>query len=64
MQIISDFELLSKQGILGFYNSCEITEIVLFNENNSKPPFNLLTIVVFEEKELAKSDKKPKFLCK
>jgi len=63
MQILSDFKLLSKKGILGFYNSCEITEIVIFHKNNPKQPFNLLTIVVFEERELFSSDKKPKFLC-
>ncbi len=44
-----DFTVLSTAGNIGFYNSCEVTELFLFNKRN-KTIFNFFTIVVFEEK--------------
>lgn len=46
-----DFENLTEEGNLGFYQSCEITTIFLLDEINHRPR-NFFTIVVFEEKDL------------
>jgi len=44
-----EFNLLSKMGNIGFYESCEVTEIFLENKQE-KEYFNFFTLVVFEEK--------------
>lgn len=43
-----DFETLTKTGNIGFYESCEITEIFVHDKEN-KNNFNLFTLCVFEE---------------
>ena len=43
--IMKDYDLLSKDGVIGFYNRCEIIEIVGFNKD---VPFNIYTLVTFE----------------
>lgn len=45
-----DFDLLIEKGNLGFYNSCEITTIFLY-DNNLRKAKNFYTIAVFEERE-------------
>lgn len=47
--MVTQFELLKKEGVLGFYQSCEVTMIFVHNKI-SKRTYNLYTIVVFEEK--------------
>lgn len=42
-----DFENLCRQGVIGFYESCEVTQIFLI-EKNSKI-FNYYALIVFEE---------------
>jgi len=44
-----DFNTLIEQGNIGFYQSCEVTEIFLF-QKQEKLVFNLFSIAVFEEK--------------
>ena len=53
-----DFDLLIEKGNLGFYNSCEITTIFLY-DNTIKKAKNFYTIVVFEEREKSISNEKP-----
>jgi hypothetical protein len=48
--IEKDFKLLIGEGNLGFYSSCEITTIFLFDKIIKKAR-NFFTIAVFEEKE-------------
>ncbi|MCF6459523.1 VPA1262 family N-terminal domain-containing protein [Clostridium sp. Cult3] len=52
-----DFDLLIEKGNLGFYNSCEITTIFLY-DNTIKKAKNFYTIVVFEEREKSISNEK------
>ena len=53
-----DFDLLIEKGNLGFYNSCEITTIFLY-DNTIKKAKNFYTIVVFQEREKSISNEKP-----
>lgn len=48
--IEEDYHLLTTDGAVGFYNSCEITEIFLFNKQD-KSVSNIYTIAVFEENQ-------------
>lgn len=52
-----DFDLLIEKGNLGFYNSCEVTTIFLY-DNTIKKAKNFYTIVVFEEREKSISNEK------
>ena len=52
-----DFDLLIEKGNLGFYNSCEITTIFLYDKTIKKAK-NFYTIVVFEEREKSISNEK------
>lgn len=45
-EVIEDFNLLTKEGVVGFYNRCEVIEI--FGYKGGKP-FNIFTLVVFEK---------------
>lgn len=47
---MEDFDLLIKEGTIGFYQSCEITEIFMFPKDNNDFISNLFTLVTFEEK--------------
>lgn len=44
----NEFNSLIQEGALGFYNRCEINEIVLFNRKTKKG-YNYYTLAVFEE---------------
>ena len=55
---MENFELLIKDGNIGFYNSCEITEIYMFPKENNKAIYNLFTLVTFEEKLFEGNNKK------
>ena len=55
---MGNFELLIKDGNIGFYNSCEITEIYMFPKENNKAIYNLFTLVTFEEKLFEGNNKK------
>src|SRR5690348_12573696 len=44
-----DFTILTTEGNIGFYNSCEVTEIFLHKKSDNSI-FNLFTLAVFEEK--------------
>lgn len=57
--MISVFSHLASPGILGYYNCCEVTEVVGFYPNS--PPINLFSIIVFEERPVV-PNKKPLFL--
>lgn len=52
-----EFELLKTEGILGFYNSCEVTTIFIFNKQ-LKETFNFYTLISFEEKKHFSIDEK------
>ncbi|WP_053588451.1 VPA1262 family N-terminal domain-containing protein [Bacillus sp. FJAT-22090] len=52
-----DFESLVSEGTLGFYKSCEVTTIFIFDKN-SKKTFNFYTLINFEEKEFCGTNKK------
>ena len=56
-----DFKTLIKNGNVGFYQSCEITELFLTRKKD-KTTFNFYTIAVFEEKPF--TERKQQFLCK
>lgn len=56
---ITELCRLAVPGILGYYNCCEVTEIVGFGPDNQ--PVNLFSIVVLEERQEV-PDKKPSFL--
>jgi len=49
-QILSDHDVISSPGILGFYRICEVTEIVAFESGR---PINVFTIVVLHEENMA-----------
>jgi hypothetical protein len=60
-----EFELLATDGVVGFFNSCEVIEIFGFDE--TKKPFNIFTLITFEhsnqvEKETLLTDKLQTFL--
>ena len=44
--VIGDFDLLTKEGVYGFYDGCEVTSIFLTYENKL---YNYFTIAVFDE---------------
>lgn len=51
MIFIKDYNLLVSNGNIGFYNSCEVTEIFLYNPKE-KSYYNFYTLISFEEKEI------------
>ena len=51
-----DYKLLTAQGTIGYYQSCEVTEIFLCRKTD-KAIFNFYTIVVFEERPYIKISK-------
>lgn len=53
-----DFDLLIEEGNLGFYNSCEITTIFLYDNIINKAK-NFYTIAVFEERNKVFDSKTP-----
>lgn len=55
-----DYNILTSNGNIAYYNSCELTEIFLCRKRD-KAIFNFFTIAVFEEKPFSKTD--VKFLC-
>ena len=57
--IKKDFELLIKDGNVGFYNRCEVIEIFGIRDNIF---FNIFTIAIFESSEIIKDQEK--FLTK
>jgi hypothetical protein len=44
--VLGDFDLLTKEGVYGFYDGCEVTSIFLTYENKL---YNYFTIAVFDE---------------
>jgi hypothetical protein len=56
-----DYKILVDKGNVGFYNSCEVTQLFLHRKND-KANFNFFIIAVFEEKPFIKTNHK--FLCK
>lgn len=48
LNIIAEWERLVEDGVLGFYQRCEVTEIVGFRKEDNLP-FNVLSMVVVEE---------------
>lgn len=57
MKLDIDFETLVSEGTLGFYRSCEVTTIFIFDKN-SKKTFNYYTLVNFEEIDFVNTNKK------
>jgi hypothetical protein len=60
-----EFEFLATDGVVGFFNSCEVIEIFGFDE--TKKPFNIFTLITFEhsnqlEKETLLTDKLQTFI--
>ncbi|WP_413824355.1 VPA1262 family N-terminal domain-containing protein [Methanobrevibacter sp. UBA337] len=53
-----EYKLLTAKGNLGFYESCEVTEIYLKNKKNEEN-INIYTLVVFEEKLYENDKTKP-----
>lgn len=49
-EIINQFNMLVTAGNIGFYNSCEVTELFLWNKKTSKA-HNLFILCVFEERD-------------
>ncbi|ALT69318.1 VPA1262 family N-terminal domain-containing protein [Methanobrevibacter millerae] len=47
---MDEYDLLSKKGNVGIYNSCEVTELVVMEPSNKI--YNLFTICVFQEKNV------------
>ena len=45
-----ELQRLLVPGVLGFYTRFEVTEIVAFGEHD-KQPFNVLTVLVCEDRE-------------
>lgn len=56
MHEIEEFQLLTKAGVIGYYNSCEITEIFGFREGK---PYNIYTLLAFEDS--GKGEQKARF---
>lgn len=46
---MKEYDLLVKEGNIGIYNSCEVTELVIFER---KKIYNLYTLCVFQEKKV------------
>lgn len=57
ISIISEWRRLLQDGVLGFYQRCEVTEIVGFCEG-SDSPFNVLSVLVLEESESIKGKRR------
>lgn len=59
---MEDYELLVKNANIGFYNSCEVTELVIIESDKL---YNLYTICVFQEKSVTPEKYKyDKWFCK
>lgn len=56
---VDEFDLLIKQGNLGFYTSCEVTHVIVFDKE-TKQAYNYYTIFVFEERGIRNFE--PKYL--
>ena len=54
---MTDYELLTNQGTIGYYQSCEVTEIFLCRKAD-KVVFNFYTIAVFEERPYTEPNKR------
>lgn len=52
---MNDYNTLTENGTIAFYESCEITELFLIRKKGNAI-FNFFTIVVFEEKPFEKSN--------
>lgn len=48
---MNEFDLLIQQGNLGFYTSCEVTHVIVFDKR-TKQAYNYYTIFVLEERTL------------
>lgn len=46
---MKDFDMLAAQGVIGLYQSCEVTEIFIMTKGDSKFS-NLYTIIAFQDK--------------
>lgn len=57
MKAMTDYELLTQAGNIGFYNSCEITQLFV-HEKGSKTNTNLFILAVFEERQFEKTNGK------
>ena len=55
---MEDFNLLINEGTIGFYNSCEITEIFMFPKGKNEEISNLFTLATFEEKPFERTIEK------
>ena len=59
---MEEYDLLVKEGNIGFYNSCEVTELVIMESTNKI--YNLYTLCVFQEKGVTtEKHKNDKGLC-
>jgi bifunctional DNA-binding transcriptional regulator/antitoxin component of YhaV-PrlF toxin-antitoxin module len=56
---MDEFDLLIQQGNLGFYTSCEVTHVIVFDKKN-RQAYNYYTVFVFEERKLKNT--KPEYL--
>lgn len=54
---MKDYKLLTTPGIIGYYQSCEVTEIFLYRKRDNTVS-NFYTIVVFEEMPYTDTNKK------
>lgn len=54
---MKDYKLLTTPGIIGYYQSCEVTEIFLYRKTDNTVS-NFYTIVVFEEMPYTDTNKK------
>lgn len=57
----NEFTSLQTPGVLGFYQSCEVTMIFIFN-NKLKTTYNFYTLIAFEDK--ANSSPNERYLSK
>lgn len=57
----NEFDLLIQHGNLGFYTSCEVTHVIVFDKE-TKQAYNYYTVFVFEERSLRNPE--PKYLTK
>lgn len=59
---MDEYDLLVKEGNIGIYNSCEVTELVIMEPTNKI--YNLYTLCVFQEKDVTpKKHQYVKGLC-
>lgn len=54
---MDEFDLLIQQGNLGFYTSCEVTHITVFDKE-TRQAYNYYTVFVLEERDLRNSELK------